>query len=178
MGDSLRSVGAWIGVISFFAAVIAVANTRIQSPILWRYLGLWIAVVVLYCLVKLIQAVISMRKHPTGTYEKKQKQFRLLKDGKQYLKKNIVQGFAASQQERRLKKKAADFEVLPLAGFDPEQLRKSENKKQRQEAPPAKDFAASQQQRRLKKKEAGFALPPLAGFDPEQLRKSESKKQR
>jgi len=167
MGDSLHSIGQWIGVITFLAVIIAGANTRIQSPAIWLCLGLWFAIVVLYLLVKLIRARVNVGSSQTGTYRKDREQLQHLEDKEQYLKNTIVEG-SISQQLHILKSKEAGFKLPSLAGFYPRQLQGSKSKKPRRQASPSQDSAPS--------KEGDFRLPPLAGFAPGQPQEPTSKK--
>ena len=139
MGDSLRSIGQWIGLITFIGAVIAVANTVIQSSVIWLCLGLWCAIVVLYLLVKLIRATVNVRSRRTGTYRKEQEQLLHLRGKEQYLKNPIVEG-SSSQEFQTSKSKDAGFKLPALAGFSPQQLQRPTNKKPPQKPSPSPDY--------------------------------------
>lgn len=170
MGYSLRSIGTWIGLISFFAAIIAVANTHIQSPLLWLCLGFWVAIVFFYCLVKIIRMAVGMRKHPTGTYLRKKQQFQQSKEKKPSLKNKIGPNYTPLQQQAS-KNKGAGLQLPLLAGFAPHRLQASDP---RQDPSRSKGYAPRQQQK-AKGQEMDFKLPPLAGFSPQDLRKPMSK---
>src|SRR5947209_7102037 len=92
MGDALDSIGRWIAYLTFFAAIVAAANTRIQSSAIWICLGLWAAIVALYLLMKRMRAKVSLPSLRTGTYRKEQEQPVRLRDKKQYLKNTVVEG--------------------------------------------------------------------------------------
>ena len=168
MGDSLHSIGEWIGVITFLAVIIAGANTRIQSSAIWLCLGLWFAIVVLYLLVKLIRARVNVRSSQTGTYRKDRGPLQRLVDKEQYLKNTIVEG-SVSQQLQISKSKEAGFKLPSLAGFSPRRLPGSTSKKPRRQASPSQDSVS---------KEGDFKLPRLAGFAPGQPQEPTNKKPR
>ena len=139
MGDSLHSIGQWIGLITFIGAVIAVANTLIQSPVVWLCLGLWLVIVVLYLLVKLIRARVNVRSRRTGTHKKEQEQLLHLRGKEQYLKNPMVEG-SISQEFQTSKSKDAGFKLPPLAGFSPQGLQRPTSKKLPQGPSPSPDY--------------------------------------
>ncbi len=173
MGYSIRSIGTWIGIISFFAAVIAVANTQIQWRFLWICLGLWLAIVLFYCLVKLVQVVVRMRKYSNKNYRKAEGYFGRLKDEKRQLQKKRGPNYTPLQQ-RRSKGKGVSFKLPHLAGFAPDEFQASSP----YQGPSSLRGPAPQQQQKAKKQEANFKLPPLAGFAPQDLQKPTRKNSR
>lgn len=166
MGDSLRSIGEWIALITFLAAVVAAANTRVQSPAIWICLGLWVAIVALYLLMKLIRAKVSLPNLRTGTYRKEQEQDVQVKYKGQHRKNTIVEGSIAQASASR---KEAGFKLPPLAGFSVRRLQAITRKKAHQES-----SSSSQDANR----EADFELPPLAGFAPQRFQATKGKKPR
>lgn len=139
MGDSLHSIGQWIGLITFIGAIIAVANTLIQSPAIWLCLGLWFAIVVLYLLLKLMRVRVNVRSRRTGTYRKEQEQLLQVRDKEQYLKNPIVEG-SISQELRTSESKKLGFKLPPLAGFAPQRLQATRSKKPPQGPSPSQDY--------------------------------------
>ena len=170
MGYSIRSIGTWIGLISFFAAVIAVANTQIQWRFLWICLGLWLAIVLFYCLVKLIQVVIRMRKYSTRRSGKAKGSFRLSKNEQLHLHKKTGPNYTPLQHQRS-KSKGVGFKFPLLVGFAPHQFQVPSS---RQQPSPA----TTQQQQKARRQQADFKLPPLAGFAPQDLEKPTRKNPR
>ncbi len=167
MGYSIRSIGTWIGIISFFVALIAVANTQIQSRFLWLCLGLWVAIVLLYCLAKLIQVVVRMRKYSIRRSGKAKGSLRQSKNDKLHPQKKAGPNYTPLQQ-RRSKGKGVSFKLPHLAGFAPHQFQAPSSRQRLSQA-------TTQQQQKAKRQQADFKLPPLAGFAPEDLQKPTTK---
>lgn len=172
MGDSLHSVGAWIGVISFFAAVIAVANKQIQSPIVWLCLGLWVMIVLFYCLAKLIGAIVSMQIRSTGHHRESKRSFQ-----RKGLDSKENRASDDNVLQQILKSKNVSFKLPSLAGFTPDRFQVPASRNAFQESSPSKGFALGQQQK-AKSQDADFKLPSLAGFAPHNLRKPTTKNPR
>lgn len=166
MGYSMRSISTWIGLISFFVAVIAIANTQIQSRFLWLCLGLWLAIVLLYCLVKLIQVVVRIRKYSNKDSRKVKGSFGRLKDKKLHPQKKTGPNYTPLQQQRS-KGKGVSFKLPHLAGFAPDEFQASSPHQE----PSSLRGPAPQQQQKAKKQDANFKLPPLAGFAPQDLQR-------
>jgi hypothetical protein len=164
MGYSLRSIGTWIGLISFLAAVLAVANTQIQWHFLWVCLGLWLAIVLLYCLVKLVQVVVRIRKYSTRRSGMAKGSFRQSNHKKLLrLQKKTGPNYTPLQRQRS-KGKGVGFKFPLLVGFAPHQFQVPSS---RQQPSPAN----TQQQQKARRQQADFKLPPLAGFAPQDLEK-------
>jgi hypothetical protein len=163
MGYSLHSVGTWIGFISFFAALMAVANAQLQSPFLWQCLGCWAAIVLVYCLVKLIQTVVRIQVRSTGRSERNQGyiQSQGSKSGKPSFKKETAPSHVSLQQ--RSKTREASFKLPSLAGFGPHGLQAPTSGNAHQKSSTSKGFV-SEQLPKAKGEESEFKLPPLAGF--------------
>jgi hypothetical protein len=170
MGDSLRSVGAWICVISFCAAVIAVANKQIQSSIVWLGLDWWIGAVLFYCLVKLIKAIVRMRS--AGRYRTWKELFRRKQP---HFKRNIASSDNVLRQIS--KSKSVSFKLPSLAGFTPEHFQRPVSRSAFQKSSPSKVFASWRRQK-AKGEESDFELPSLAGFAPHDLQKPTNKNAR
>ncbi len=173
MGYSLRSIGTWIGLISFLAAVLAVANTQIQWHFLWVCLGLWLAIVLLYCLVKLVQVIVRMRKYSTRRSRMAKGSFRQSNHKKLLrLQKKAGPNYTPLQRQGS-KGKRVGFKFPHLVGFAPRQFQAPSSRQQ----PSSAGGLVSQQQQKAKK-QADFKLPPLAGFAPQDLQKPMGKNSR
>ncbi len=164
MGDSLHSIGEWMALITFLAAIVAAANTRVQSPAIWICLGLWVAIVALYLLMKLVRAKVSLPSLRTGTYRKEQEQNAQIKNKEQYSKNTMVEGSIVQALAPR---KEAGFKLPPLAGFSVRRLQAITKKKTHRES-------SSQDSN----KGGDFELPPLAGFTPQRFQATKGKKPR
>ncbi len=174
MGYSLRSIGTWIGLISFLAAMLAVANTQIQWHFLWVCLGLWLAIVLLYCLVKLVQVIVRMRKYSTRRSGMAKGSFRQSNHKKLLrLQKKAGPNYTPLQRQGS-KGKRVGFKFPHLVGFAPRQIQAPSPRQQ----PSSAGGLGPQQQQKAKRLQADFKLPPLAGFAPQDLQKPMGKNPR